>query len=56
MIKAVNLEFSYDKDKEFIKEVISSFEKYNNNEDAKYNNMKEYYSQKTDIESTQTNQ
>ena len=40
-IKSVREKYS---DKEFIKEVISSFEKYNNNEDAKYNNMKEYFS------------
>ena len=39
-IKTVREKYS---DKEFIKEVISSFEKYNNNEDAKYNNMKEYF-------------
>ncbi|MBX9139389.1 MULTISPECIES: flagellin lysine-N-methylase [unclassified Clostridium] len=39
-IKSVREKYS---DKEFIKEVISSFEKYNNNEDAKYNNMKEYF-------------
>ena len=39
-IKSVREKYS---DKEFIKEVISSFEKYNNTEDAKYNNMKEYF-------------
>lgn len=39
-IKSVREKYS---DKEFIKEVISSFEKYNNNEDAKYDNMHEYF-------------